>query len=54
MDTPLLITTCLHLACKQTEVPRKIRDIINVGFWLQRQDKSAYLQIDDVSKLCIA
>ncbi|KAI8636386.1 hypothetical protein BD408DRAFT_426202 [Parasitella parasitica] len=27
----LLTTTCLQLACKATEVPRKVRDIVNVG-----------------------
>ncbi|KAI8393558.1 uncharacterized protein BYT42DRAFT_551454 [Radiomyces spectabilis] len=28
----LLATTCLHLACKSTEVPRKVRDLVNVGY----------------------
>ncbi|KAI8989416.1 hypothetical protein BDB01DRAFT_540389 [Pilobolus umbonatus] len=28
----LLTTTCLHLACKATEVPRKVRDVVNVGY----------------------
>ncbi|CEP07047.1 hypothetical protein [Parasitella parasitica] len=28
----LLTTTCLQLACKATEVPRKVRDIVNVGY----------------------
>ncbi|KAI8147477.1 hypothetical protein BJV82DRAFT_348124 [Fennellomyces sp. T-0311] len=26
----LLTTTCLHLACKATDVPRKVRDLVNV------------------------
>jgi len=28
----LLTTTCLLLACKATEMPRKVRDLVNVGF----------------------
>ncbi|GAA5806144.1 hypothetical protein HPULCUR_011674 [Helicostylum pulchrum] len=28
----LLTTTCLQLACKATEVPRKVRDLVNVGY----------------------
>lgn len=28
----LLATTCLHLACKATEVVRKLRDVINVCY----------------------
>lgn len=27
-----MITTCLHLACKVTEVPRKVRDLVNIGY----------------------
>ncbi|CAO3650263.1 unnamed protein product [Mucor hiemalis] len=28
----LLTLTCLQLACKVTEVPRKVRDLVNVGY----------------------
>ncbi|RUS15159.1 cyclin-like protein [Endogone sp. FLAS-F59071] len=31
IEETLLATTCIHVACKTTETPRKIRDVINVG-----------------------
>ncbi|KAI9287898.1 hypothetical protein BC943DRAFT_317340 [Umbelopsis sp. AD052] len=42
----LLATTCLHLACKATEVVRKIRDVINVCYRLVHQSDSI-LEIDE-------
>ncbi|KAJ3299276.1 Mannose-6-phosphate isomerase [Borealophlyctis nickersoniae] len=45
----LLATTALHLATKQCEVPRKLRDVINVGYWtVHQQDGSdRYLNITE-------
>ncbi|KAI8578445.1 hypothetical protein K450DRAFT_246843 [Umbelopsis ramanniana AG] len=45
-DDELLATTCLHLACKATEVVRKIRDVINVCYRLVHQSDSI-LEIDE-------
>ncbi|CAO3684572.1 unnamed protein product [Rhizopus microsporus] len=36
----LLATTCLQLACKATEVPRKVRDLVNVGYRYYHSDGS--------------
>ena len=30
--------TCLHIACKQTESPRKLRDVVNVAFYVSHPD----------------
>ncbi|RKO91851.1 hypothetical protein BDK51DRAFT_52950 [Blyttiomyces helicus] len=35
---PLIAATSIHLACKHSETPRKLRDIVNVAFWLCNQD----------------
>ena len=32
LDVYMLILSCLCLSSKQTEVPRKLRDFINVGY----------------------
>ncbi|ORX97985.1 hypothetical protein K493DRAFT_313839 [Basidiobolus meristosporus CBS 931.73] len=32
LEDYLLLTSCINLACKTTEVSRKVRDIINVGY----------------------
>ncbi|KAJ2964425.1 hypothetical protein NQZ79_g644 [Umbelopsis isabellina] len=45
-DDELLATTCLHLACKATEVVRKLRDVINVCYRLIHQSDSI-LEIDE-------
>ncbi|KAI9492435.1 cyclin-like protein [Zychaea mexicana] len=42
----LLTTTCLHLACKMTDVPRKVRDLVNVGYRYYHP-KEGILQIDE-------
>ncbi|KAJ1340429.1 hypothetical protein BSLG_004948 [Batrachochytrium salamandrivorans] len=36
----LLAATCLHLACKQTETHRKLRDIVNVSYWVSTKRSS--------------
>ncbi|KAH6577427.1 hypothetical protein BASA62_000909 [Batrachochytrium salamandrivorans] len=40
MDAQLLAATCLHLACKQTETHRKLRDIVNVSYWVSTKRSS--------------
>ncbi|EGF77543.1 hypothetical protein BATDEDRAFT_27323 [Batrachochytrium dendrobatidis JAM81] len=40
MDSELLSATCLHLACKTTETPRKLRDIINVGYYISTKQST--------------
>ncbi|KAI7877494.1 hypothetical protein K492DRAFT_171647 [Lichtheimia hyalospora FSU 10163] len=42
----LLATTCLHLACKATDVPRKVRDLVNVGYRYYHP-KENVLQVDE-------
>ncbi|RCH83708.1 Cyclin- protein fam58a [Rhizopus azygosporus] len=42
----LLATTCLQLACKATEVPRKVRDLVNVGYRYYHSDGST-LDVDE-------
>ncbi|OBZ85872.1 Cyclin-related protein FAM58A [Choanephora cucurbitarum] len=42
----LLTTTCLQLACKATEVPRKVRDLVNVGYRYYHP-KGSTLNIDE-------
>ncbi|KAI8611367.1 cyclin-like protein [Chytriomyces sp. MP71] len=36
-DQKLIMSACVHLACKQTELPRKLRDILNAGFWIEQR-----------------
>ncbi|KAI8332585.1 hypothetical protein BC941DRAFT_435970 [Chlamydoabsidia padenii] len=43
----LLATTCLFLACKATEVPRKVRDLVNVGYRYYHPDEEI-LQVDEM------
>ncbi|KAK9723065.1 hypothetical protein K7432_002174 [Basidiobolus ranarum] len=40
LEVYLLVTTCINLACKTTEVSRKVRDIINVGYRLLHPTES--------------
>ena len=30
--------TCIHIACKQTENPRKLRDVVNVAYYVSHPD----------------
>ncbi|KAG2227032.1 hypothetical protein INT45_006439 [Circinella minor] len=46
MNEELLTTTCLHLACKMTDVPRKVRDLVNVGYRYYHP-KEGILQVDE-------
>ena len=50
VDPELLAATCLHLACKQTEVPRKVRDIVNCAYYVSKiksPPNERLLKIDD-------
>ncbi|KAI9017001.1 cyclin-like protein [Gaertneriomyces semiglobifer] len=49
VDDYTIATTCLHLACKNGEVPRKLREIINVAYWLVQgwEGGDPYLAIGD-------
>ncbi|KAJ3411803.1 hypothetical protein HDV05_001702 [Chytridiales sp. JEL 0842] len=50
MDEILLATASIHLACKQTESPRKLRDVLNVCYWLIHKSSaptSAFLDTDE-------
>ncbi len=47
MQPLLLMAACLHLACKQAEVVRKVRDIVNVLAWATRGEE---MSIEDVSE----
>ncbi|KAG1057761.1 hypothetical protein G6F43_000404 [Rhizopus delemar] len=42
----LLTTTCLQLACKATEVPRKVRDLVNVSYRYYHPNEST-LDVDE-------
>ncbi|KAI9334896.1 hypothetical protein BDR26DRAFT_866353 [Obelidium mucronatum] len=44
LDAQLMVCTCIHLACKQTEVSRKLRDIVNAGYWYDFSCKYEELQ----------
>ena len=48
LDQYLLAGTCIHLACKQTEIGRKLRDVVNATYYIVHQ---AYLEVDDVSRV---
>ncbi|KAK9723066.1 hypothetical protein K7432_002174 [Basidiobolus ranarum] len=50
LEVYLLVTTCINLACKTTEVSRKVRDIINVGYRLLHPTESP-LRIGEVNML---
>ncbi|KAJ3069262.1 Cyclin- protein fam58a [Podochytrium sp. JEL0797] len=48
LDDHLMLCTCIHLACKQTEVSRKLRDVVNAGYWiLHHKVSDGYLDTDD-------
>ncbi|KAI7866394.1 hypothetical protein BDF14DRAFT_1812755 [Spinellus fusiger] len=46
MNEELLATTCLHLACKATDIPRKVRDLVNVGYRYYHLE-GPMLQVDE-------
>ena len=47
IDPHLVAIVCVNLALKTTEIPRKVRDIINVTYVLLHPDQD-YFHIDDV------
>ncbi|KAI8917595.1 cyclin-like protein [Powellomyces hirtus] len=49
LDDYMVAMTCTHLACKQCEEGLKMRDIINVSYWLvnMQEGRDPYLKIGE-------
>ncbi|KAJ3326565.1 Cyclin- protein fam58a [Blyttiomyces sp. JEL0837] len=43
----LIAAAAVHLACKQTEVSRKVRDVINVGYWVLHNESDGYIYTEE-------
>ncbi|KAI9343915.1 cyclin-like protein [Zopfochytrium polystomum] len=43
----LMVSACIYLACKQTEMSRRLRDILNVGYWYYNHGSDGFLDTEN-------